>query len=219
MTGRNRRVEWNARITFLQSVAIAFSVCCTQSDRVTQANRKNAQESVRITQFYATKAALPRGESAKLCYGVENAAAVRITPMIENIRPSLSRCISITPTATSTFTLIAENGETGKISRSVTVTVTEPLPRFTDLSVSAKEVAPGETVAFCFKAKEAIAVKGNPGYFLHGGSPKGDCLVDQPRKKTEYRLTIAGTGGDTADESVTVQVRLPAHPVAPPAAR
>ena len=141
MTGRKPRIEWNARVTFLQSLAIAFSVCCTQSDRAAQANRENAQESVRITQFYATMAALPRGESAQLCYEVENAAAVRITPMIENIWPSLSRCVSITPTATSTFTLISENGETGKLSRSVTVTVTEPLPRFTDLSVSTNDNA------------------------------------------------------------------------------
>jgi hypothetical protein len=205
--------EWRSGCLGCQAIymlvlAVTFSVGCTQIDRATpRAHRTKIQDPVRITQFYATKPALPRGEEALLCYGVENATAVRLTPAIESIWPALSRCVTISPAKTTTFTLVAEGHAAKTTSQSVTVTVTEPLPRFTDLSISAKEVPAGEVVAFCFKATDAVAVRGKPGYFQLGGSPQSDCLVNQPRHTTLYRITIEGAGGQTDDASITVRVR------------
>jgi hypothetical protein len=162
---------------------------------------------VRITQFYADKPTLPRGEDALLCYGVENATAVRITPPVGEISPALAQCVTISPVKTTTFTLIAEDRAGKTTSQSVTVTVGEPRPHFTDLSISAKEVQPGQLVTFCFKAKGAVSVRGKPGHFQHGGSPQGDCLVSQPRQTTTYQITIVGAGGQTDDASMTVKVR------------
>jgi hypothetical protein len=182
-------------------MAIAYSVSCTRSAR-----DKAAQDPVRITQFYAAKASIPRGEDVLLCYGVENATAVRIVPPVEQIRPALSRCFKVSPEQTTNFTLIAEDRSAKTTSQSITVTVTGPLPHFNDLSISSKEVKPGQLVSFCFKASNATAVRGGPGHFQHGGSPSSDCLLDNPRKTTSYRLVIEGAGGQTDEAKITVNV-------------
>src|SRR5579859_1399208 len=174
--------------------AIACLAGCTTSARRSSAG-KAAQDPARITQFYASKSAIPRGEEVLLCYGVENASAVRITPPVEQLRPALSRCFTVAPVETTTFTLTAEDGGAKTISQTATVTVTAPLPHFNDLSISSKEVEPGRPVSFCFKASNATAVRGGPGHFMRGGSPSSDCLMDNPRKSTTYRLVIEGAGG------------------------
>jgi hypothetical protein len=188
-------------------LAIGYSLSCTNTGHPPRsANDKAAQAPVRITQFYAAKPSIPRGEDVLLCYGVENAAAVRITPPVEQIQPALTRCFTVSPVETTTFTLIAEDRSAKTISQSTTVTVTGPRPHFNDLSISSKEVAPGQLVSFCFKASNATAVRGGPGHFQHGGSPSGDCLLDNPRKSTAYHLVIEGVGGQTDEAKITVNV-------------
>ena len=182
-------------------LAIAYSVSCTRST-----SYKTAQDPVRITQFYAAKPAIPRGEDVLLCYGVENATSVRIVPPVEQIRPALSRCFKVSPEQTTNFILIAEDRSAKTTSQSITVTVTGPVPHFNDLSISSKEVAPGQLVSFCFKASNATAVRGGPGHFQHGGSASGDCLLDNPRKTTAYRLVIEGAGGQTDEAKISVNV-------------
>jgi hypothetical protein len=193
------------RIALVQLVA--YSVSCTSTNHPARSTtEKAAQDPVRITQFYATKPSIPRGEDVLLCYGVENATAVRITPPVEQIRPALSRCITVSPVETTTFTLIAEDGSAKTSSQSITVMVTGPRPHFNDLSISSKQVAPGQLVTFCFKASNATTVRGSPGHFQHGGSPSGDCLIDYPQKTTAYSLVIGGAGGQTDDAKITVNV-------------
>jgi hypothetical protein len=189
-------------------LVMAYFVSCANTGKVAHpAAEKATADPVRITQFYATRPAIPRGEDLLLCYGVENAAAVRITPPVEQIRPALSRCFTITPDQTTTFTLIAEDSKAKTTSQSVTVKVTPPLPHFTDLSISSKEVASGELVTFCFKATNAVAVRGGPGNFRLGGSTDNNCLLDHPTKTTSYRIVIEGAGGQTDDAKITVNVR------------
>jgi len=62
-----------------------------------------------ILAFYATAATLQRGESAQLCYGVSNAASVRLDPPVESLRPSYSRCLDVSPQKDTTYTLTAED--------------------------------------------------------------------------------------------------------------
>ena len=188
-------------------LAIGYSVSCTNTGRPARsASDKAAQDPARITQFYAAKPAIPRGEEVLLCYGVENATTVRIVPPVQQLQPALTRCFTVSPVETTTFTLIAEDRSAKTISQSTTVTVTGPLPHFKDLAISSKEVAPGQLVSFCFKASNATAVRGGPGHFQHGGSPSGDCLLDNPRKTTAYRLVIEGDGGHTDEAKITVNV-------------
>jgi hypothetical protein len=194
-----------ARTAFV--LAIAYSMGCTnRGNPARSAGDKAAQSPVRITQFYAAKPAISRGEDVLLCYGVENATGVRIVPPVGQIQPALSRCVTVSPVQTTSFTLVAEDGSAKTTSQSVTVTVTGPRPRFNDLAISSKQVTPGQLVSFCFKASNAVAVHGSPGHFQHGGSPSGDCLLDNPRKTTAYRLVIEGADGQTDEAKITVNV-------------
>src|SRR6185295_17276753 len=55
---------------------------------------------VRILRFYATVGSLSPGETAQLCYAVENAKLVRISPM-QTAFPSQNRCLDVVPEHTT----------------------------------------------------------------------------------------------------------------------
>jgi hypothetical protein len=78
---------------------------------------------VRILRFYLTTGSIALGDKAQLCYGVENAKAVRISPSIEPVTPAANRCLDIVPDHTTHYTILAE-GFDGKIDhRSLTLVV------------------------------------------------------------------------------------------------
>jgi len=83
----------------------------------------------KILQFYAREGALPRGDATLLCYGVENARAVRITPLAEALTPAFSRCVEVKPEQTTHYTLVAEGHDGTAVTRSFTVQVLPPAPR------------------------------------------------------------------------------------------
>ena len=76
-----------------------------------------------FTTFEATSATLRRGETAQLCYGVVNAATVKIDPPVEQIKPSYRHCMDISPTKTTTYTITAADpaGHTKSLSLTVQV--------------------------------------------------------------------------------------------------
>jgi hypothetical protein len=165
---------------------------------------------VRITQFYSNKPTLPKGESALLCYGVENAAKVSIDPPVEQLTPSISRCFEVKPSAATTYTLTAEGKGGDKITQSVRLELGAARaagPRLYDLSINKTAVASGEQVSFCFKASNTAKVTGSPGEFLRKGNPNSDCLMDKPTRTTTYTITAIGPDGqtDSASQAVTVK--------------
>jgi len=58
-----------------------------------------------IQNFYASPGEIRRGESVQLCYGVANAKTVRLEPQPNPVWPSYSRCVDVTPTKSTTYTL------------------------------------------------------------------------------------------------------------------
>ena len=161
----------------------------------------------KITQFYASPALLPAGESTLLCYGVEFVSSLTLHPGGESLSPAIARCIEKKPTTNTTYTLTAK-GKDGHtvVTQTVNVTTGGTRLKFLDLAISAPQVKAGEMVSFCFKAQGAVGVSGGPGRFQKGGLPAGDCLMDQPRKTTTYQLTVRGAGGQTDTERMTVKV-------------
>jgi hypothetical protein len=78
---------------------------------------------VRILRFYATAGTLLPGQSARLCYSVENAKSIRIAPDVAQLYPSWGRCLDVQPDHTTHYTLQAE-GFDGRVAfRSVTLSV------------------------------------------------------------------------------------------------
>ncbi len=85
---------------------------------------------VRILRFYATTGSIAQGDKAKLCYGVENAKSVRISPSLEPVTPAVNRCMEIVPDRTTHYTILAEGFDGHVVTRVLTLIVeTAPAPR------------------------------------------------------------------------------------------
>jgi hypothetical protein len=82
---------------------------------------------VKILNFYASVGAVTVGEKALLCYGVENAKSVRISPMIQGIYPSPNHCVEIGPERTTHYTILAEGFDGAVATQSFTLPVQPPV--------------------------------------------------------------------------------------------
>jgi hypothetical protein len=84
---------------------------------------------VRILQFYSSVGVIKAGETALLCYGVENAKSVRIAPMMEGESPSPNRCLEVAPLRTTHYTILAEGFDGRVVMQSLTLPVDTIVPR------------------------------------------------------------------------------------------
>ena len=78
---------------------------------------------LKIMLFYAVPPVVARGGSAQLCYSVSNAATVKIDHGVEDIKPSLSRCVPVQPVRSTTYTLSAADEKGHSASQRVEVVV------------------------------------------------------------------------------------------------
>jgi len=76
-----------------------------------------------IQSFYASPGVVRRGETAQLCYGVANAKKVTLEPPVGPVWPSYSRCLDVSPTKETTYTLTVEDGQGNSKSATVTIRV------------------------------------------------------------------------------------------------
>lgn len=84
---------------------------------------------VRILRFYANTGSISLGDKAELCYGVENAKSVRISPSIAPVVPATNRCLEIVPDHTTHYTIMAEGFDGNIATRFFTLVVeTAPAP-------------------------------------------------------------------------------------------
>jgi len=91
------------------------------SDRATleQLGGKN----LAIQTFYASPAAIHKGESVQLCYGVANAKTVKLEPQPNAVWPSYARCVSVSPQETTTYTLTVTDASENTLKQSLQVRV------------------------------------------------------------------------------------------------
>ena len=83
---------------------------------------------VKILQFYASVGLLTAGDKALLCYGVENARSVRISPAVDHVYPSMNHCLEIEPEHTTHYTILAEGYDGRVATQSFTLPVAD-IPR------------------------------------------------------------------------------------------
>ncbi|HEV3482700.1 MAG TPA: hypothetical protein VGR97_10280 [Candidatus Acidoferrales bacterium] len=77
----------------------------TQDQQTFQAMGGNSFE---ILAFYANPTAISRGDSASLCYSVSNAKSITLEPPSGvNVWPSYERCVNVSPSKTTAYTLTA----------------------------------------------------------------------------------------------------------------
>ena len=77
---------------------------------------------VRILRFYASVGTLAPGQTAQVCYSVENARVVRISPIL-SAWPAQHRCFDVVPEHTTHYTLLAEGFDGTVATRSFTLAV------------------------------------------------------------------------------------------------
>jgi hypothetical protein len=163
-------------------------------------------EGARITQLYTTSAQVGRGETALVCYGVENAKAVWLEPPRRELSAALARCVDVAPKADTTYKLTAQGADGKTVTRELKVKVGTPRARLVNVTVSALEVKAGDLVSLCYTVENARAVTVDPIGFRAGSAGKG-CAKDQPAKSTTYTVSAVGAGGEKDEERVTVQVK------------
>lgn len=163
----------------------------------------------KITQFYAAEGAIARGSKTLLCYGVENAARVRLTPQVEALYPAFSRCVEIRPEKTTVYTLTAE-GEGGSTSSSFTVKVTAAAPRQAQRAqssgpriVSFTQQKKTDLTLLCYEVEDAEAVSMEPGVLPRSGALRG-CLGVAPGQPASYTLSAYGPRGRVVKQTLQV---------------
>jgi type II secretory pathway pseudopilin PulG len=76
-----------------------------------------------IQNFYATPGTIRRGETVQLCYGVANAKTVMLEPQSNPVWPSYSRCVDVSPSKSTTYTLTVADAAGSTKSQTVEVKV------------------------------------------------------------------------------------------------
>ena len=94
-----------------------------RSDRHTWVRPAGTSGPVRILQFYASTGIVTAGETARICYSVENSKSVRIAPMMREVYPFPNHCLEIEPEHTTHYTLLAEGYDGVVATKSFTLQV------------------------------------------------------------------------------------------------
>lgn len=200
-------------------LAAALIVGCGTT-KESQTEKTPAPDPVKITQFYPSQTLAARGEEVLICYGVENAASVRLEPALEEITPSMNRCIQFAPKTTGEYKLIATGKDGSEAVEQFAIKV-EGIAKArkggatgggagggliqTFLS-SAGQVGAGQPVTLCYQTSGAQAVKIDPGVAGLPTPAKG-CVTARPQQTTTYTLTATGEGGKSDKATVTIKVQ------------
>jgi hypothetical protein len=169
----------------------------------------------KILQFYASEGVVRPGGPVTICYGVEYTETVRIEPFIEEIRPSMNRCIEAKPEKTTLYTMTAE-GPDGKAEASFTVTtdanakpqVSAPAPStlIQFLMASSTTVAKGRPVTICYGVKDAKTVAIEPKLRELEPSDRS-CFSASFDATTTLTMTAKSASGIVDTEKLTITVQ------------
>jgi hypothetical protein len=77
---------------------------------------------LKILNFYGTNV-IRRGEHGTICYGVYGAKSVRIEPPVEKLQPAVAHCLQVSPSVTTEYKLVAEDGTGHTSTKELTIQV------------------------------------------------------------------------------------------------
>lgn len=151
-----------------------------------------------IATFIVSPATISSGETATLSWTTANATSATIDNGVGS--QPLSGSTTISPTATTTYTLTA-NGIGGTATKQATVAVMPPKPQISFVA-SPGTITEGETSTLSWVVLNATAVSIDHGLGSRGAS--GSEAVS-PQGTTTYTLTATGPGGiASAQTTVTI---------------
>ena len=157
----------------------------------------------RILQFALNPTTIDAGGSSQLCWQVENATTVSITPGLGTVKAT--DCVSVSPAATTTYVLTATNAG-GSTTASATLTV-GAVKILTFTNSPEYSISAGDPVVLSWTTSGATSVI-ITGFGIPAGTlPVNGSLTVNPRTNVDYTLTAYGPGGRTVSVVLHVFVR------------
>ncbi len=156
-----------------------------------------------INSFSANKTSIELGETVILTWTTTNASSVTISPGVGAV--AISGSTTVTPPATTTYTLVAKGKSGISASSAITVVVMPRIPP--TINAGHAVIKRGQSTSLSWNAagavKASITDVGNV-------SIRGTIQVS-PDKATCYTLTATYIDGTTQSASVTVNVKQPPY--------
>jgi len=157
-----------------------------------------------VVVFVATPQNIDAGSSTKLCWQVTGATSIQIQPGV-GTNLNANDCATVSPTATTTYTLTATNA-TGTIQANATVNVgTVRITSFTANPVTSQ--AAGTPVTLSWTTDNATSVVLIGSEIGPQNLPANGTFVINPITNSTYTLTAYGNGGQTVSATISVFVR------------
>ncbi|MEZ5356194.1 MAG: hypothetical protein R2762_26465 [Bryobacteraceae bacterium] len=202
----------------LIAIALAVLAACSSAPPPPAKEEPPPAQPAKITQFYASPPAIPPGDRALLCYGVEDTKTVRLDPDVDRIAPSLARCIEVRPKSTTVYTLYAAGADGVEAQAAATVAIDPKAPRSTSgvavaagptliqfFTASAASTTPGGRVTICYGVNGAKSVSLSPGDRALDNSARA-CFNQNVASTTTFTLTALDGSGGRDQETLTVRV-------------
>jgi hypothetical protein len=157
-----------------------------------------------IVSLVATPQTISAGQSTKICWQVNGATSISITPGIGS-NLNANDCATVSPSVTTTYTLTATNG-TGQIQGNVTVNVgAVQILSFTASPPNSN--AAGAPVVLSWTTANASSVVLIGGDVAPQTLPVNGTFTVNPISNQTYTLTAYGPGGQTVSVTISVFVR------------
>jgi hypothetical protein len=157
----------------------------------------------RILTFSLNPTTINVGGSSQLCWNVEGATTVSISPGIGTVKAM--DCTTVSPTSTTTYILTAFNG-TGSVTASATLTVGS-VKILTFAQTPEFSTSAGNPVVLSWTTQGATSVV-ITGFGLTGQTlPSNGSITVNPNTNTDYTLTAYGDGGQSVSAVIHVFVR------------
>jgi hypothetical protein len=200
------------------SLAVSPSQTTTYTCTATSASGQTAQQRATVTvgsgtggppiivSFTANPTSITQGASSTLAWQVQNATTVTIDNAVGSVPLSGTR--SVTPGATTIYTLTATNGNLSAVQQA-TVTVTAPGPKITSFTATPPTIASGGSSVLACNATNATSININGTNF----NASSGTLTVSPTQTTTYTCIATGPNGQTDRLQVTVTVTVPPGPV------
>jgi OmpA family len=164
---------------------------------------------------YASPATIIAGESSMIYYQTSNATTVSITPAVG--MSGVNGNVAVTPTATTTYTVVANGAGGATNSCSATVTVsTGQVPRIIQFSAAPQNITSGQSTTLTWAVENATSVSINNG--VGNSLSLGGTQSVSPTANTTYTLTAtnaAGTVTSTATVNVSPAPRITSFTASP----
>jgi len=156
-----------------------------------------------ITRFEAVPTNIAPGESSTLQWATENAVTVTLNG--QAVAPNGSQVVS--PTTTTTYTLVATGPDGRPVSATARVTVTAlAVPRVFSFSVTPTTINMGGSAQLCWQVENATTVSISEGI---GTVAASGCRTVNPTATTTYVLTATNAAGTvTASATLTISVQI-----------